>query len=46
MVVETINFVPEVGDTTLGATNKVVQALAKQIVDMMEQPWFNDNDVQ
>jgi Lipopolysaccharide-assembly len=46
MVVETINFVPEVGDTTLGATNHVVQALAKQIVDMMEQPWFNDNDVQ
>jgi Lipopolysaccharide-assembly len=46
MVVETINFVPEVGDTTLGATNHVVQALAKQIVDMMEQPWFNDNDLQ
>lgn len=46
MVVETINFIPEVGDTTLGATNKVVQALAKQIVDMMEQPWFNDNDLQ
>jgi hypothetical protein len=46
MVVETINFVPEVGDTTLGATNHVVQALAKQIVDMMEQPWFNENDVQ
>jgi hypothetical protein len=45
IVVETINFVPEVGDTTLGATNHVVQALAKQIVDMMEQPWFNDNDV-
>ena len=46
MVVETINFTPEVGDTTLGATNHVVQALAKQIVDMMEQPWFNDNDLQ
>jgi Lipopolysaccharide-assembly len=46
MVVETINFVPEVGDTTLGATNHVVQALAKQIVDMMEQPWFNENDLQ
>ena len=26
MVVETINFVPEVGDTTLGATNHVVQS--------------------
>jgi Lipopolysaccharide-assembly len=45
MVTETTNFVPEVGDTTLGATNHVVQSLAKQIVDMMEQPWFNDNDV-
>jgi hypothetical protein len=44
-VTETINFVPEVGDTTLGATNHVVQSLAKQIVDMMEKPWFNDNDV-
>jgi hypothetical protein len=46
IVVETINFVPEVGETTLGATNHVIQSLAKQIVDMMEQPWFNDNDVQ
>jgi hypothetical protein len=46
IVVETINFVPEVGETTLSATNHVIQSLAKQIVDMMEQPWFNDNDVQ
>ena len=44
-VTETINFIPEVGDTTLGATNHVVQSLAKQIVDMMEIPWFNENDV-
>ncbi len=46
IVTETINFVPEVGDTTLTATNHVVQSLAKQIVDMMEQPWFNESDVQ
>ncbi len=45
IVTETINFVPEVGETTLGATNHVIQSLAKQIVDMMEQPWFNDNDL-
>jgi hypothetical protein len=45
IVTETINFVPEVGETTLGATNHVIQSLAKQIVDMMEQPWFNDNDI-
>jgi hypothetical protein len=46
IVTETINFVPEVGETTLSATNHVIQSLAKQIVDMMEQPWFNDNDIQ
>jgi hypothetical protein len=45
IVAETLNFVPEVGETTLSATNHVVQSLAKQIVDMMEQPWFNDTDV-
>lgn len=45
VVTETINFVPEVGDTTLTATNHVVQSLAKQVVDMMEQPWFTDSDV-
>jgi hypothetical protein len=45
IVAETINFVPEVGETTLSATNHVVQSLAKQIVDMMEKPWFNESDV-
>ena len=45
IVTETVNFVPEVGETSLSATNHVVQNLAKQIVDMMEQPWFNDNDI-
>ncbi len=46
IVIETINFVPELGETTLSAENHVIQSLAKQIVDMMEQPWFNDNDIQ
>jgi Lipopolysaccharide-assembly len=45
IVAETINFVPEVGETTLSANNHVIQSIAKQIVDMMEQPWFNDSDV-
>jgi hypothetical protein len=44
VVTETINFVPEVGETSLSAFNHVVQSIAKQIVDMMEQPWFDQND--
>ena len=46
VVTETANFVPEVGESTLSAYNHVIQALAKQIVDMMEQPWFNEKDLQ
>jgi Lipopolysaccharide-assembly len=46
LVAETINFVPEVGETTLSAYNHVIQSISKQIVDMMEQPWFNQNDVE
>jgi hypothetical protein len=46
VVSETINFFPEVGDTSVSAFNHVVQSLAKQIVDMMEQPWFRDEDLQ
>lgn len=38
-IAETINFVPEIGETSLTAFYRVNQALAKQIVDMMEQPW-------
>jgi hypothetical protein len=46
VVAETINFVPEVGETALSGYNHVIQNIAKQIVDMMEQPWFDDNDLQ
>jgi hypothetical protein len=46
VVAETINFVPEVGETALTAYNHVIQSIAKQIVDMMEQPWFTDQDLQ
>jgi Lipopolysaccharide-assembly len=43
---ETINFVPEVGETTLSGYNHVIQSIAKQIVDMMEQPWYNEQDLE
>ncbi len=46
LVAETVNFVPEVGETTLSANIHVIQSLAKQVVDMMEQPWFNDDDLE
>jgi Lipopolysaccharide-assembly len=45
IVAETVNFVPEVGETSLSGFNHVVQSIAKQIVDMMEQPWFLDEDL-
>ena len=46
MITETINFIPEVGETTLAAYNHVIQSIAKQIVDMMEQPWFEGRDLE
>jgi hypothetical protein len=46
VVAETINFFPEAGETSVSAFNHVIQSLAKQIVDMMEQPWFRDEDLQ
>jgi len=42
---ETVNFVPEVGETALTAFYRVNQRLAAQIVDMMEQPWYTDADL-
>lgn len=38
-IAENFNFVPEIGETSMTAFYRVNQALAKQIVDMMEQPW-------
>jgi hypothetical protein len=46
LIQETLYFVPEVGETSLTAFNDVTQNIAKQIVDMMEQPWFNDKDLE
>jgi Lipopolysaccharide-assembly len=45
VVAETVNFVPEVGETALTAQYRVNQRLAAQIVDMMEQPWFTDAEL-
>ena len=39
MVSATVNFIPEVGETSEMAFYRACQALARQIVDMMENPW-------
>ena len=40
LIAETINFIPEVGETAESGYNHVIQSIAKQMVDMMEQAWF------
>ena len=45
-IAETVNFVPEIGESSMTAFYRTNQALAKQIVDMMEKPWFNETDLQ
>jgi hypothetical protein len=39
VIQEQVNFVPEIGETSMTAFYRVNQAIAKQIVDMMEKPW-------
>ena len=39
VVGETVNFIPEIGETALTGFNKTCQNLATQIVDMMDTPW-------
>ncbi len=39
LVTETLNFYPEVGETSQAAFYRVNQRLAQQIVNMMEQKW-------
>ena len=39
VISENINFVPEIGETSETAFYRANQAIAKQIVDMMESPW-------
>jgi hypothetical protein len=45
IIAETVNFVPEIGETSMTAFYRVNQNLATQIVDMMEQPWYTDADL-
>ncbi|MFO0892253.1 MAG: LPS assembly lipoprotein LptE [Isosphaeraceae bacterium] len=45
LISETVNFVPEVGETAMTAYYDVNRRLAAQIVDMMEQPWFTEADL-
>jgi hypothetical protein len=45
-ITETLQFVPEIGQTSVSSFQQVTENVAKQIVDMMEQPWFNDTDLQ
>lgn len=45
-ITEALPFVPELGQTTLTSFQQVTENIAKQIVDMMEQPWFTAGDVE
>jgi hypothetical protein len=39
IVTENVNFVPEIGETSMTAFYKANQRMAQQIVDMMEKAW-------
>jgi hypothetical protein len=39
VVGETVNFIPEIGETAMTGFYKTCQNLATQIVDMMDAPW-------
>jgi hypothetical protein len=39
LVAETVNFSPEIGESSMTAFYRTNQKLAQQIVDMMEDPW-------
>ena len=45
-IMESLPFVPELGQTSLTSFQQVTENIAKQMVDMMEQPWFTDRDLQ
>jgi Lipopolysaccharide-assembly len=46
LITDTFQFVPEIGQTTLTSFQQSSENIAKQIVDMMEKPWFNETDLQ
>ncbi len=45
-ITDSFQFVPEIGQTTLTSFQQSTENIAKQIVDMMEQPWFDESDIQ
>ena len=45
IIAETVNFVPEIGETSLTAFYRINQNIAAQIVDMMEEPWYTESDL-
>jgi hypothetical protein len=45
-IVDSFQFVPEIGQTALTSFQQSTENIAKQIVDMMEKPWFNETDIQ
>ncbi len=46
LITDTFQFVPEIGQTTLTSFQQSSENVAKQIVDMMEKPWFNQADLE
>jgi hypothetical protein len=46
VITESLQFVPEIGQTALTSFEQVTENIAKQIVDMMEKPWFDESDIQ
>jgi hypothetical protein len=45
-IVDSFQFVPEIGQTAMTSFQQSTENIAKQIVDMMEKPWFNETDLQ
>ncbi len=45
VVSQTVNFIPEVGESTITAYDRAMRFLAAQVVDMMEQPWYLEEDM-
>ncbi len=45
-ITDAFQFVPEIGQTALTSFQQSTENIAKQIVDMMEKPWFNETDLQ
>jgi uncharacterized surface anchored protein len=46
LITDTFQFVPEIGQTTLTSFQQSSENVAKQIVDMMEKPWFGEADLE